>query len=131
MTAHIVLVTKYRKGAITERVRNLIIDTAREVCARHEALILEADGEDDHIHILVTYPPKLSLSKLVMAIKTNTSKRVREKEWDEVRRALWGSHFWSPSYFAASTGGASLEKVSEYIRSQREPNRGPGRPRSR
>ena len=131
LNAHIVLVTKYRKNAITDRVRNLLVETAREVCSRHGAELLEADGEHDHLHLLVSYPPKVSLSALVMALKTNTSKRVRAQGWDEIRRALWGAHFWSPSYFVASTGGAPLERVAEYVRSQREPNRKQGRPKTR
>ena len=131
LNAHVVLVTKYRKDAITARVRELLITTTREVCERNESVLLEADGESDHLHLLISYPPKISLSALVMAIKTNTSKRVREQGWDEVRRALWGDHFWSPSYFVASTGGASLEKVATYVRSQREPNRKQGRPATR
>ena len=60
------LVTKYRRGAITDRVRDVIITSAREVAKRYEFQILEVDGEDDHIHIVVDYPPKLSLSKLVL-----------------------------------------------------------------
>jgi putative transposase len=131
LNSHIVLVTKYRKNAITDRVRELLIVTAQEVCERHGAALLEADGETDHIHLLVSYPPKVSLSVLVMAIKTNTSKRIRAQGWDEVRKALWGDHFWSPSYFVASTGGATLEKVAQYVRSQREPNRKQGRPKTR
>ncbi|TXH09286.1 MAG: IS200/IS605 family transposase [Spirochaetes bacterium] len=131
LNAHIVLVTKYRKDAITERVRRLLIDTSREVCERRESTLLEADGEFDHLHLVISYPPKVALSVLVMAIKTNTSKQVRAQGWDEVTRALWGKHFWSPSYFVASTGGAPLEKVAAYVRAQREPNRRPGRPSSR
>lgn len=131
LTAHVVLVTKYRKNAITDRVRKLLIETAREVCDHYECELLEADGEHDHLHLLIGYPPKMALSKLVMLVKANTSKRVREKGWPEVTRALWGKHFWSPSYFVASTGGAPLEQVAGYIRDQRNPNRRPGRPPSR
>ncbi|MCH9736507.1 MAG: IS200/IS605 family transposase [Actinomycetia bacterium] len=129
LTVHLVLVTKYRRGVITDRVRELLVDTAREVCERHGAALLEADGEDDHLHLLVDYPPRLSVSTLVGAVKTNTSKRVREQQWPEVTAALWGEHFWSPSYFACSTGGAPLERVAAYIRTQREPNKPPGRPK--
>ena len=131
LNAHIALVTKYRKDAITDRVRELLIATTRDVCERNESVLLEADGESDHLHLLISYPPKISLSALVMAIKTNTSKQVRAQGWEEVRRALWGRHFWSPSYFVASTGGAPLEKVAAYVRSQREPNRKQGRPATR
>lgn len=126
--AHIVLVTKYRRDPITDRVRKLIIDVTQEVCDRHGVTLMEADGETDHIHLLINYPPKLSLSALVGAIKTNTSKRVREQQWPEVTQALWGEHFWSPSYFVTSTGGAPLERVAAYIRDQRTPNKTVGRP---
>ncbi len=90
LRAHIVLVTKYRRGAITDRVRKHLIGTASEVCVRFETVLLEADGEDDHLHLLVDYPPKVSLSKLVGAIKTNTSLRVRKERFPEVTAALWG-----------------------------------------
>ncbi|MCT6735267.1 IS200/IS605 family transposase [Rhodococcus qingshengii] len=127
--AHIVLVTKYRRGAITDRVREHLIATTRDVCERFETTLLEADGEDDHLHLLVDYPPKVSLSKLVGAIKTNTSLRVRRENFPEVTQALWGDHFWSPSYFVTSTGGAPLERVAAYVRAQREPSRAPGKPK--
>lgn len=126
--AHLVLVTKYRRGAITDRVRTLLIGTAREVCERHGATLIEADGEEDHLHLLIEYPPKVALSTLVGAIKTNTSKRVREQGWPEVTTALWGKHFWSPSYCVLSTGGATIETIKKYIHNQREPNRSRGRP---
>lgn len=128
LNAHIVLVTKYRRGAITDRVREVIVSTSSQVCERLGAELIEKDGEDDHIHLLVAYPPKLSLSSLVMSIKTLTSKRVREQSFPEVTSRLWGEHFWSPSYFVVSTGGAPLDRVAEYIRDQRKPSRGPGRP---
>lgn len=126
--AHVVLVTKYRRGVITDRVRALLIDTARDVCDRHGVTLVEADGEHDHLHLLIDYPPKISLSMLVGAIKTNTSRVIREQHWPEVRKALWGQHFWSPSYCALSTGGAPIEVVKAYIANQRTPNRRPGRP---
>jgi putative transposase len=126
--AHLVLVTKYRRGAITDRVRMLLVGTAREVCERHGAALIEADGEDDHLHLLIEYPPKVALSTLVGAIKTNTSKRVREQGWPEITNALWGDHFWSPSYCVLSTGGATIETIKKYIQNQREPNKPRGRP---
>ncbi|OYD67263.1 IS200/IS605 family transposase [Rhodococcus sp. OK302] len=129
LQAHVVLVTKCRRGAITDRVREHLIATTHDVCERFETTLVEADGEDDHLHLLVDYPPKVSLSKLVGAIKTNTSLWVRRENFPEVTQALWGDHFWSPSYFVTSTGGASLEKVAAYVRDQREPSRAPGKPK--
>ena len=128
LQAHIVLVTKYRRGAISDRVRDVIITAARDVAKRYEFQILDIDGEDDHIHLVVDYPPKLSLSKLVMVLKANTAKKIREQRFDEVESVLWGDRFWSPSYLVTSTGGDSLEKVRRYVQDQRKPPRGPGRP---
>ncbi len=126
--AHVVLITKYRRGVITDRVREQLIATTREVCARHNVTLVEADGETDHLHLLLDYPPRISLSTLVGAIKTNTSRVLREKHWPEVTSALWGQHFWSPSYCVLSTGGAPSQTIRDYIANQRTPNRPPGRP---
>lgn len=131
LTVHLVLVTKYRRGPITDRVRELLVSTAQETCERLGANLLEADGETDHLHLLVEFPPRLSISVLVGALKTNTSRRVREQGWAEVQNTLWGDHFWSPSYFAESAGATTLENITSYIRNQREPSRAPGRPRTR
>lgn len=128
LQAHIVLVTKYMRGAISDRVRDVIVTAARDVAKRYEFQILVIDGEDDHIHLVVDYPPKLSLSKLVMVLKANTTKKIREQRFDEVESVLMDDHFWSPSYLVSSTGGDSLEKVRRYVQDQRKPPRGPGRP---
>lgn len=128
LVAHVVLVTKYRRDPITDRVRELLIEVAREACDRHGATIMEADGEGDHLHLLVEFPPKVALSTLIGSIKTNTSRRVREQGWPEVDGKLWGDAFWSPSYFAETVGPTSLENVKAYIQNQRAPSRGPGRP---
>jgi len=125
---HVVLVTKYRRGVMTDRVRNLLQEVAAEVCERHDVLITAFDGETDHIHLLLDYPPKVSLSVLIGSIKTNTSRRIREQGWPEITKALWGDHFWSPSYCAVSTGGAALDVVKRYVENQREPSRRQGRP---
>lgn len=128
LQAHIVLVTKYMRGAITDRVRDVIFTAASDVAKRYDFQILDIDGEDDHIHLVVDYPPKLSLSKLVMVLKANTAKGVREQRFEEVESVIRGDHFWSPSYLVTSTGGDSLEEVRRYVQDQRKPPRGPGRP---
>ncbi|MCP8995008.1 IS200/IS605 family transposase [Rothia sp. P3C3.S176] len=126
--AHIVLTPKYRRKVMTERVHALIEETTREVCQRFDVVVDEFNTNQDHAHLLITYPPKVSLSTLIGAIKTNTAKRVRAAGFEEVQRALWGEHFWSPSYFVASTGGAPLEKVRVYVQQQGQVPRGPGNP---
>lgn len=121
--AYIVFVTKYRRKVMTPRVAKLLEETFGEVCERFECELEEFETDKDHAHLLVAYPPKTQLSTLVMSLKTNSSKRVREQDWPEVRQALRGDHFWSPSYCIVSCGGAPLEIVREYIRDQQKPNR--------
>lgn len=128
MNAHIVLTPKYRRKVITDRVRDLLVATTRDVCERWDVTLVAADGTDDHLHLLVAYPPKIAISELVGAVKTATSKAVRTKHWPEVTRALWGSHFWSPSYLVVSTGGAPLAVVKTYVENQRREPKRPGRP---
>lgn len=73
------------------------------------------------MHLLVHYPPKVQLSKLVNSLK-GVSARLLRKEYDaHVRRYLWGGHFWSGSYFAGSCGGAPLTVVKQYIERQKRP----------
>jgi putative transposase len=128
--AHIILTPKYRKRVITPRVQAAIEEKAREVCKRFDASLDAIDGEDDHIHLLVSYPPKVGLSTLVGALKTNTSKHIRSLGYPEVKRALWGDHFWSPSYCVISTGGANLDTVKAYIEGQKTATRKAGRPKT-
>ena len=91
----------------------------RRVCSEFEAELIEIDGEDDHLHLLIAYPPKTSISRLVNSLKGVSSRRVRALGYPEVRRALWGGAFWSPSYCAVSAGGAPLKTIKRYIQSQR------------
>lgn len=76
-------------------------------------------GEADHIHILVALPPTVALSEFANAAKTSTSRRLR-RDFPTLRRL--GNALWSPSYFVCSCGGASLETVKHYVRSQQRPD---------
>jgi len=116
---HLVFVTKYRRGVLSERAIEVIREAAAKVCADFESRLVELDGEDDHVHLLVEYPPTVMLTKLVNSLKGVTSRHLRSKEFPEVMAKLWGDHLWSPSYFAVSCGGAPIEIVRQYIEDQR------------
>lgn len=122
--AHLVFTTKYRRGAIhTGRVRDLLREVMTSVAIDVGAEIdtIEADG--DHVHILVSYPPQLALSRLVNALKGVSSRRLRQQGWPEVSRVLWGEAFWSPSYCVVSCGGAPLDIIRSYVENQNSPER--------
>lgn len=89
------------------------------MCDDFNALLVEFNGEDDHVHLLLEYPPTVTLSRLVNSLKGVTSRLVRARRFPEVQRKLYGEHLWSPSYFAASCGGAPLQLVRQYIEDQR------------
>lgn len=89
------------------------------MCASLAAKSIEISGEADHVHLLVKYPPTLQLSRLVGLLKGSSSRRLREERLPGVASKLWGGHLWSPSYFAASSEGAPIAVVRQYIESQR------------
>lgn len=116
-------VTKYRRNVFTAPMLTRCEEIMRDVCAGFECELLEFNGEDDHVHLLVGFPPKVALSTLVNSLK-GVSARYLRKEYDShVREYLWGGHFWSRSYYAGSTGGANLATVRKYIQGQDRPTR--------
>ena len=89
------------------------------VCTDFEAE--RVDGEDDHVHLLVNYPPKVAVSALVNSLKGVSSRMIRKKNYPEIKNKLWGGALWSPSYFAGSCGGAPISLIRQYIEQQRTP----------
>jgi len=119
---HLVFVTKYRREVFTKEVINDLRTIFSQICLDFEAELVEFDGEDDHVHLLVNYPPKVSISKLVNSLKGVSSRLVRKKDYPCIRKKLWGTMLWSPSYFAASCGGAPIEIIRKYIEQQQTPD---------
>lgn len=93
----------------------------RAVCADFETELVEFNGESDHVHLLVHYPPKVALSRLVGSLKGVWARRLRQEFPEHIRKYLWRAHFWSPSYCAASCGGAPLSIIKEYTENQKRP----------
>jgi putative transposase len=119
LQAHLVFVPKYRKRVISQRVFEHLKKTWESVCSDFEAELRESGFETDHVHLLVSYPPKISLSALVNSLKGVSARRLRALALPEIENKLWGSHFWSPSYCVVSCGGAPLELVKQYVEKQR------------
>ncbi len=113
--------TKYRKRIFTKNTLDFMKDVFEDVASDFESELIEFDGEKDHVHLLVHYPPKISVSKLVNSLK-GVSSRYLKAHFPELEKYYWGNALWSPSYFAGSCGGAPLEIIKEYIRSQETPN---------
>lgn len=122
MHVHLVFVTKYRRKVFTSEVMQRLGAIFKSVCADFEAELVEFDGEGDHIHLLINYPTKVSVSKLVNSLKGVSSRMIRKESFPTIKAALWGKQLWSPSYFASSCGGASIEILKKYIEQQKTPD---------
>jgi putative transposase len=121
MHAHLVFVTKYRHKVFNDRHLTRLEEIMRAVCADFECELVEFNGENNHVHLLVNFPPKVAISKLVNSLKGVSSRRLRQ-EYPELVRHYWrAQRLWSGSYFAGSVGGAPLSIVREYIEQQNRP----------
>lgn len=121
MHVHLVFVTKYRRKVFSKKVLTDLKEILSNVCKDFEATLTEFEGEGDHVHLLISYPPKIAISKLVNCLKGVSSRLIRKRNYPEITNALWGESLWSPSYFAGSCGGAPLEIIRQYIEQQKTP----------
>ena len=119
--AHLVFVTKYRRGVLSNAMLDSLKSIFADVCIDLGSELVEFNGEDDHVHLHVIHPPNIALSILVNSLKGVSSRLLRKKYGEELQRHLWANALWSPSYFAASCSGAPLEKLKAYIEFQRRP----------
>jgi putative transposase len=115
---HLVFVTKYRRKVFTADHLTLLADVFADVCADFGAVLTECNGEDDHVHLLIEYPPTVQHSRLVNSLKGLSSRRLRQRYRVRTHR----DHLWSPSYFAGSCGGAPLSIIRQYVENQRRPD---------
>lgn len=120
--AHLVFVTKYRRDVLKSEHLDAMRSIFSNVCRDFDAELVEFNGEHDHVHLLVNYPPKVALSNLVASLKGVSARLLRRQfgdlhPWLKRRGVLW-----SPSYFAASCGGAPISILRQYIEDQQTPH---------
>lgn len=120
--AHLVFVTKYRYKVLTKAHIDYLREVFRETIEEMGGTLEEFDGEADHVHLLIQYPPKWSISVIVNNLKGKSSRMLR-RDHPDVRKRYWGkAALWHRSYFAGSVGGAPLEIVKQYIEQQKTPD---------
>ena len=116
---HIVWITKYRKkvmrGVVGERVREIV----RQICKENDVEILKGHVSSDHVHLFVSVPPHLAISKLVQYLKGKSSYKLL-MENKGLSREFWGRHLWARGYFVATSGNITDEVIMEYIKNQDE-----------
>jgi putative transposase len=119
LKVHLVCVTKYRRSVFTKESLALIEQSMQDVAKKMDFQILEFNGEADHIHALIEYPPKLSISQIVNSLKGVSSRMYGKAGF---QKPYGKDALWSPSYFVSSVGGAPIEVLKKYIREQEKPS---------
>ena len=118
---HLVFVPRYRRKVFDADALERLRIVFGAVCGDFEAELTQFNGEPDQVHLLVNYPPKVAVARLVNSLKGVSARRLRQERPD-ISRRYWRGGLWSASYFAASCGGAPISILRQYIESQRTPN---------
>ncbi len=114
---HFVFITKYRKpvlrGDVGKRMRALV----REICRSNDIEILKGHVRPEHVHLLLSVPPRLAPSRVMQAIKGKTSNRLM-RDFRVLQKEFWGRHLWARGYFVATSGNVTDEVIARYIEMQ-------------
>lgn len=114
---HFVFIPKYRRPVLRNEVGNRLRELIREICRSNDIEILSGHIRPDHVHLLLSVPPKLSASRVVQIIKGKTAHHLLE-DFRTLRKEFWGRHFWARGYFAVTSGNVTDEVIAEYIKNQ-------------
>jgi putative transposase len=106
-------VTKYRKPVMTGEVGLRI----REICGAHEVTIMKGHISKDPVHLFVSLPPRVTISRLVQMLKGKSSYKLMQ-EFPHLRKKFWRRHLWARGYFCVSSGNITDEVIKEYIENQ-------------
>ncbi|MDW2057482.1 IS200/IS605 family transposase, partial [Vibrio sp. 506] len=116
LVVHLVFTTKYRRKLFTGVMIEQLREAFESACVKLECELIEMDGEQDHVHLLISYPPKLSISVMVNNLKAVSSRMLRLQNTHLTRQSKT-SALWSRSYFACTAGGATIETLKAYVES--------------
>lgn len=118
---HLIFVFKCRQNVFIENARIIgdIKDKIIELSENYEVEMLEIECGIDHIHMLISTKPTLDITRYINIEKGYSSRYIRDKYSEFLKNKLWGDHFWSPSYFIATTGNVSIDVLKQYVEEQR------------
>ncbi len=116
---HLIWITKYRykilTGSIAVRLREMLVQS----CESRAITVVCGNITKDHVHMLISCPPSLSVSKVVQYLKGRSS-RLLQDEYEELRKRYWGQHLWARGYFCGTVGAVTEEMIKEYVENQEE-----------
>ncbi|GET42344.1 IS200/IS605 family transposase [Microseira wollei] len=118
---HFVFVTKYRRKVLTAQILDRMGEIFGHVCGKTKCRLVEFNGELDHVHLLVDFHPDNNISTFTGSLKSASSRIIRNEFGEHLSKFYKNAVLWSSSYYVASTGGAPIEKIKAYIKSQDSP----------
>ena len=118
---HIVFIPKYRKKAIFGQIRKELGEVFHRLARQRECLIGEGHLMPDHVHMMISIPPKYAVAQVIGYIKGKSAIHIA-RQYNGRARNYVGQHFWARGYFA-STVGRDEEVIRTYIRHQEQENR--------
>jgi len=116
---HLVWCSKYRKALFRGDLAARLRDLTRQICTDMGVEIVSGVIRPDHVHVLVSMPPQVSVSKLVQKIKGKTSYKL-QTEFRALRKQYWGQRMWARGYFACSTGNVTDDMIKGYIEGHKD-----------
>jgi putative transposase len=114
---HIVWITKYRKKVLVDDIGLRCRDIVRQICNTEKIEIVKGAIGSDHVHILLSIPPYMAVSRIVQQLKGETSRKL-QMEFPQLKKVFWGQHFWQIGYFCSTTGSVTEQTVRDYIAQQ-------------
>ena len=119
---HIVWTPKYRYRVLDGRIKEFLDEKIRILCQWKKVEILELNIRIDHVHIVVSVEPRLSISDMMGIIKGKTAIQIFKSFSGLKEKPYWGNHFWARGY-CSSTVGLDEEKIRKYVKYQEEQER--------
>ena len=114
---HIIWGTKYRKKILKDDISHRLRDIIRQIASTEKVDILKGAIGLDHVHLMLSIPPYIAVSRLVQHLKGESSRKL-QMEFRQLGKVFWGQHLWAPGYFAATTGSVTDQVVKKYIEDQ-------------
>lgn len=122
LTYHLVLVTKYRRKCFTNQILNRLEEIVRKNCSDWDIELIEFNGEEDHVHLLLEMHPNIMPSKFINNLKTVSSRMIRKEFAEHLTKYYWKPVLWTRAYCLLTTGGATIDTIRQYIENQNRPD---------
>jgi putative transposase len=118
LNIHLVLVTKYRRKVINQEILQRLQQILASTCVKWSCTLADFNGEPDHVHLVIDFPPDVAISKLVNNLKTVSSRLIRKEFLEQLTLVYSKPVFWSGAYFVSTCGGVTIEQIKQYVENQ-------------